>query len=442
MMPRIFRSRLSRIDEHMKELLHGASIAFVLKVVAAGLSFGLSVVLARLLGAEGTGIFFLALTLVTILSAIGRLGMENSLVRFIAANISSGQPDKVLGVYQKAVLYSLIGSTILSLVLYSLVPWVGYSVFGKPELIEPLRVMAFAVVPLSLLTLHAFALQGLKKIAASTSVLSIYVPLVTCIVSIFFVPKYGINSVAWGYLCATALTLGLARMFWKSAIKPYEDYSPSFNRNELLRSSIPLFVVILMNMFILWSPMLFLGIWESSENIGIYSAASRTSMLISFILIAVNSIASPKYSALHQQGNMEAIGSLARNSAKIMALLASPILFLFVLAPEWVLSIFGDQFKQGGQILAILAVGQFINVTTGSVGYLLMMSGNEALMRNNMIFCAVIGIFLNLWLIPAYGVIGGAFAAAIVLSLQNLIAVLLVWKNLNIITIPWFGLGR
>ena len=50
---------LHNFDHHMREVVRGASIAFVLKVAAVGIGFGVNVVLARSLGAESTGLFFL-----------------------------------------------------------------------------------------------------------------------------------------------------------------------------------------------------------------------------------------------------------------------------------------------------------------------------------------------------------------------------------------------
>lgn len=435
-----FRKYLARYDDHMQELLAGTSIAFALKVFAAGLAFGLNVVLARLLGAEGSGIFFLAFTIVLIVATVGRVGMENALVKFIAANIAAKQPGKILGVYQRAIHYSLFMSIPLSVFLYLLAPWASQVIFTKPELVYPLRIMAMAVVPLAILTLHAHALQGLRKIAASISVLSLIIPLLTIAVAILFVPRYGIDAALWGYLLANIITLLVGRWFWLRATGKIINHKSDFGRRELLTVSMPLFGVVMLNMIIMWSPLLLLGIWESSENIGIYSAASRTAMLTSFILVAVNSIAAPKFAMIYQQGDIETLGVVARNSAKIMLLLATPVLLLFMLLPELVLTIFGEQFKQGAVVLVILAIGQFINVATGSVGYLLMMSGNERLLRNNLLFSALLGMLLNLWLIPNYGIIGAAVGAALVLSLQNLVSMMIVWKKLKIMTFPWVRL--
>ena len=86
---------------------------------------------------------------------------------------------------------------------------------------------------------------------------------------------------------------------------------------------------------------------------------------------------------------------------------------------------------------SILAIGQFVNVATGSVEYLLMMSGYEELFRNNSTCVAIVNIILCLILIPLFGIIGAAISTAISFAAANLIAMMLVWWRLNIWTVPF-----
>ena len=46
-----------RLESHMIEIVRGASVAFGMRILTAGLGFGLNVLLARLLGAEGAGVY-------------------------------------------------------------------------------------------------------------------------------------------------------------------------------------------------------------------------------------------------------------------------------------------------------------------------------------------------------------------------------------------------
>ncbi|WLE98603.1 MAG: flippase [Candidatus Electrothrix communis] len=423
---------MSRFDDHIQELLRGAAVASVLKILAAGLTFSMHVVLARLLGTKEFGIFFIAFTIVLITAAISRIGMESALTKLIASNVAIEQPGKVLGIYRKGMLYTLLAGVILSIFLYLLSPWLGRVVFVKPELTQPLAIMALAVVPLALLTLHAHALQGLLKTAASISLLSVYIPLLTCLFAISFVPTYGLNGAAWGYLFATIVTLLIGRWFWEKATCSLNQFLPYIKNKEIFVTSIPMFGIVIMNMIINWFPMLFIGIWEPSKNAGIYSAANRAAMLISFVLTAVGSIAVPKFAALYQQGDMEVLASLVRKSTQLMILFAFPILLLFMIFPEFILSFFGEEFKVGKNILLLLAIGQFINVSTGASAQLLNMTGNERVLRNHLVICTILAFVLGAFFISNYGIIGAAISSSLIMVFQNVILVFYVKKILNI----------
>jgi len=53
-----------------------------------------------------------------------------------------------------------------------------------------------------------------------------------------------------------------------------------------------------------------------------------------------------------------------------------PVL-ICTLFPVFVLNFFGEEFVAAAPLLVVLSLGQLINVATGSVGFLLLMSGHE-----------------------------------------------------------------
>jgi len=235
------------------------------------------------------------------------------------------------------------------------------------------------------------------------------------------------------------VTLIIGLWFWRKRTPALRGIKGNFNTHELLRSSMPLFWMSVVQLVTLWSSTLMLGIWASSADVGIFGVADRTARLLSFFLMAVNSIAAPKFAALYKQNNILALERTARNSAALVTAMAAPLSLLFLIMPDWVIGMFGLEFSSGGIVLSILSVGQLINVVTGSVGFLLMMCGYESLMRNIIAICAVISVITNLLLIPTLGVVGAALATATTLSLQNILSAIFVWRRLGICTIPLFG---
>jgi O-antigen/teichoic acid export membrane protein len=436
------RKYYDQLDEHMLEVLQGSAVTFAIKVVGAALTFVFNVVLARLLGAEGAGIYFLALTLTTIAATIGRFGLENTLLRFVSAHAVKQEWNAVKGVFNKSMIFALRVSSGLTILLYLLAPWLAEQAFHKPDLTTPLRLMSLAIVPFTIYWLVAEALKGLKQIRNSQLLQGTAMPALSCLGLLAVGSRFGINGAVTVFVVACFLVLGWGGWLWRKADPHLPSALPVFPNRQIYDSCIPLLWVQLVYLALNWASLVFLGIWGTRAEVGVFGAALRTAMLTSFILVSVNSIAAPKFSALYAQGDLAGVASVARQTTWMMTICAAPILLLFVLAPQSVMAIFGENFSAGGSLLAIMAIGQFVNVVTGSVAYLLIMSGHEKLMRNNTLVVGVLTVVLNLVLIPRFGSTGAALATAISISLQNLGMYYLVRKKLRINTLPSFQWSR
>ena len=86
---------------------------------------------------------------------------------------------------------------------------------------------------------------------------------------------------------------------------------------------------------------------------------------------------------------------------------------------------------KGAELLQVLVLGQFVNAATGSVGFLLAMTGNERSMRKAMLIAGILAIFMSFLLVPLYGVMGAAISTALAVAFQNLLAAWYVSKRLR-----------
>lgn len=160
-------------------------------------------------------------------------------------------------------------------------------------------------------------------------------------------------------------------------------------------------------------------------------------MLVAFFLTSINTIAAPKFASLYVKGEMQALSKTARQSSALMVLAVAPMLAIMMVFPEPILRLFGPDFVTGAPLLRLLSIGQFINVATGSVGYLLMMTGHERTLRLNITLATAVNLWLCLWLIPKMGPFGAAIATAVPLALMNLLSAYFVYTKLRIVTIPF-----
>ena len=151
-----------------KELLLGSFFAFTIKAGGVASAFALNIVIARNLGAEQAGYFFLAQTILLILAPFSRQGLDNCLIRFIAGyKDKDTNENNVAGIYRLALQRVTPVALSLSASLWFASEWLAIYVFSKPQLGSALKLCSLAITPLALAQLHAYCFQGKKRIVLS-----------------------------------------------------------------------------------------------------------------------------------------------------------------------------------------------------------------------------------------------------------------------------------
>ena len=90
----------------------------------------------------------------------------------------------------------------------------------------------------------------------------------------------------------------------------------------------------------------------------------------------------------------------------------------------------------------ILAVGNFINSITGSVGILLQMTGHQKPYNIIILYAAATSIVLNIILVPRIGITGAAIASATAKIVQNLASSIYVYKKFGFLSIYLPGIRQ
>ncbi|MBK5270180.1 MAG: polysaccharide biosynthesis C-terminal domain-containing protein, partial [Bacteroidia bacterium] len=90
------------------------------------------------------------------------------------------------------------------------------------------------------------------------------------------------------------------------------------------------------------------------------------------------------------------------------------------------------EFLDGQQALLILCGGQLINILSGSVGLLLMMTGNQRFSIYSLAISTIFNIIFNIILVPPYGIVGASIASAGSLVIWNFLMYFFVRRKINI----------
>jgi O-antigen/teichoic acid export membrane protein len=167
-----------------------------------------------------------------------------------------------------------------------------------------------------------------------------------------------------------------------------------------------------------------------SEQVGLYRIAIQGAALVEISLTIVGVVLAPRISALYVRGRHKDLQTLITNGARAALVVALPIAIVFAaMGKEMLILVFGPEYSKAYPPLLILIGGQLFNVAAGSVGTVLNMTGHERDTTRGLMIAAVCSFILNLILIPPFGMIGAAIAAASGLVIWNLLLTWFVYRR-------------
>ena len=119
-----------------------------------------------------------------------------------------------------------------------------------------------------------------------------------------------------------------------------------------------------------WTDTFMLGIYEDAEVVGSYHVAVKISNLMTIVLFGINGISAPKLSSTYSLGDRSGFKQTVTSSATLSFSLSLPILIIIGFFNTDLLRLFSEEVIMAGTALTVLAIGQFINGSCGSVSFL------------------------------------------------------------------------
>lgn len=425
--------------------LHGdMAMAIVRTFSARGVtsigSFVLVVVLGRLYGTVGVGVFALAQSLVFAASLLSRYGMDNALMRFVGRDAQS--PDVYI-YFHYAVIRALSVSSVIGIIIFfSRSLWA--QLFHSPELPPVLIGIAIATPAFALSFILAGFMNAVRRPATACLLSQGTIALVTAGVVVVFsqwvLPAAGSFNIGIAYAVGAWIVVGqglwlcrrwfVRRPIGLASAVVWPDLS-GFKRSSsaFFASDLAQFMISVLGIWVA-------GYLLSNSDVGLFKAANQLAMLIGIILYVLNAILPPRFAKLFHDGNNEGLGKLARQGVLLgLGLAVGPVL-LCLIASEWILGVIGHGFPEAATALRILAVGQLIAVGCGSVGHVLNMTARETLQRNIAWLANGTGLLAITALTPLFGVPGTAIGIVVAIIFRKFAGLYFVWRQVGIWMLP------
>ena len=201
---------------------------------------------------------------------------------------------------------------------------------------------------------------------------------------------------------------------------------------DLFKFSLPLLFAKILGELKTRGDILLLGLLSTTSSVGVFFIAFRLAAIISIPWQAANIIVPPMVSGYFAQSDKKSIEYNYKNITKLIFIAAMFLWgFLFIFSKE-LLSIFGNEFKNGHIVVLLICLGQVFKTLVGHAGPMLSMVGKPSLNLITMIITLCSTLLLNVVLIPRFGIIGAGVANLAGLTIASFLELYFLYRFLKI----------
>jgi O-antigen/teichoic acid export membrane protein len=422
-------------DDRLKARLFSKGLSD-LAVKGTGLFalFGMNAVLARVMGVEAFGHFAFVSSAVLVMSLLARQGMDSGALRLIPAYVADQQWGLLNGLIHWMLKWVLAVSVGLSVLTLGAI--VAFRELVPNDLFEPALwgIVLLPVVTMMHQTQYILRSRGWMVRGQVQDFLWRPLGIGFLVVLFWFFDRPVSGQDALAFSVGITLVGLLFGWRWLRKSMPASVHSAPqvYRQAKWRRISLPLLFVAGANILLTQIDILMLGVFHTTDASGIYTIASRLAAMSIFATIALGSFGAPLMAELYSQNKLEDLARIVTTMARVAFACLVPAVIFFIVAGEWILSLFGPEFVSAYMPLMVLMAGQALAACFGASAMVLTMTEHENAAARVLVASVVANVILNGLLIPLYGMMGAAIATALTTAVPVAAMSFLVRKRIGL----------
>ncbi|MDG6928500.1 MAG: oligosaccharide flippase family protein [Nitrososphaerota archaeon] len=409
-----------------RPMARGAYQVFVSNVAATFILAVSTIVLGRLLGPSGLGLYSLALVIPAYAYVGMQLGIPTAATRFAARYAAAGDRERAASFVYGMLVFQLVVSVAFVLVLVPLSPVIASDVFHRPELGAAITLALIALVGQSAFYSAVSGLQGLGAMGrfAKLQVLQAGSRLVFQ-VGFLLAGLSVLGAVAGhtvGFVLSGGASFALVAVMCRRIVP--KDMLP--NVKTALRYGMPIYLSSMVGGLIVPFQNTLLANYASNAEIGGLSAAANITVIISLLVFPIQTVLFPAFSSFDDRRKLL---DFYRLTVKYAGLFVVPAVCLVIaLASPIAAAVYGRAYAFTGVFLVILAVPSIL-VGIGSLSMGNLLNGVGETKKTSV--AGVIGSAGSLVTLPALVAYFGVYGAAVGVAMGGLLSFAVAWRMVS-----------
>jgi O-antigen/teichoic acid export membrane protein len=397
-------------------------VSLLIKVATAGLTYLMYVVLSRTMGAAEYGYFAFGLSLATVLAIGASMGQQTAILRYWPEEEVAGRHDKALAALRSGGALTLLAGLALTTLTLA-----GVAVAGAFDSGPPWHLYAAAalILPMALAEYWSSALRAQGSVWTALGprdiLWRVLTPIAIVTLFAFEAPLGGWQALL---LTATLLVVALGLQHALARLRRYE-IAPGFGGvrpywQEHGTASRWFLTGTLIDSAALNMDTIFIGLLVTAEAAGIYFNAFRTAGLLTLFMFAITLVVAPMVSRHYHAGEMKQAQAITALCAWAGFLFSLVVFAGYLVFGNQILSLFGGHSTAGYWVLILLSTGLLFDAATGPSRIVMMMTGHERDYVRIWGAIMLVGLLLELAVIPVFGLVGAAAVNALSRAIAQL----------------------
>jgi len=406
------------------KFIKDVGITFLTRIVCLIIGIAVSVIVARVLGPQGQGIYSLTILFPSMIITFTNLGIGRSTIYHIGKN-TYALKDLVGAILGSSFVISIV-SILIGLII---VLFFSNSIFpGVPQIF---LLLALLLIPLQLFSSQSLGgiLLGIQKIREYNLIAIIQSLSMLALVSFFLIK---LNSGIAGAIIASLLSSLLATISASLCIfRRSENVHPSFQYNKNIFSSLfnfgsKTYLNTVLSFLHLRVDQLMLNFFLNPLAVGFYVISVGIVEKLWLLSQAVSMVLYPKVASMKDEEQRKRFTPIVARNTLFITILGAFLLFLL---SKWlILLLYSDKFLPSVAPLQILLIG-VVAISVERVLVNDILARGKPMINTYITFVALVAnITLNVIFIPKYGVIGAAWATNLTYTLNSVIKILVYCK--------------
>jgi O-antigen/teichoic acid export membrane protein len=416
-------------DQLGRRQIRGSAVFMGGRVLSLLLTVTTQVVIVRYLGMAEYGAFAYALVLVGAGRMLLSLGQGRVLSRFLSLFDEQGEPDKAVGSLFLAMVTVAVTSGVGLLALLLFVDDLAPAALGEPDAVAVLLVLVL-LAPMEAVDEILFAAFAVftraRAIFFRRHLLSPGLRLI--VVLVIALSGQSELVLAVGYVAAELVGIAvwvslLVRLLREQNMLGYlRPRRISVPIRAIFALAIPSLTGVFVYLSMNTGSVILLSVYWGAAEIAAYRAVFPAARLNQFVYTAFTTLYLPMAARLFARGDDRGIHENYWHTAVFLLVFSFPIFAMTtVFAPLTTVLLFGERYADSGTVLALLALGYYLNVALGFNASTLSACGRGRHIIAVNSTAALANLALCWLLIPAHGAVGVAVANCLTLVLQNVL---------------------